>query len=274
MKTWIQKAVASATGLGVGALMLGTMATTAKAEDAPIMTYGVDIVSDYVSRGVDQFQKGFAFHEKDDGPVNMSPALQPSFTLFGPSGISLNIWGSFAITDRSPDNKKGFAGLSKLDEIDYTLAFDWSNKLGGFTAAIIAYTYPYDDKINATTQPDYLLKWAMPFGKSVNPYLSYYASPVQGGEYAETGISGGESVPWSLVLGAVAGGVKHVTAKVGYVMGDFTVAVSAAYRPNPELLAGAYDKDGKYLDFENKSKDYPSTIAWLTLSYAGSVAAK
>ncbi|HEX7928468.1 MAG TPA: hypothetical protein VF678_12815 [bacterium] len=277
----------------MGALLLGTMATTAKAEDAPIMTYGVDIVSDYVVRGVDQYKGAFAFHEKDDGPLNVSPAIQPSFTLFGGNGISLNVWMSFAVSDRSPDNDKGFAGLSKLDELDYTLAYDWSNKLGAFTAGIIAYTYIYDDKSGTVTQPEYFLKWAMPYGKSVSPYLAYYASPTSGGEYAEAGISAGEAVPWSLVAGAVPGGLKHVTGKVGYVMGDFTISASVAYRPNAALVGYPrmipFDVDGsgtiedgetktldkgKYLNFEGKEKDYPSTIAWLTLSYAGSVAAK
>jgi hypothetical protein len=269
--------------------MLGTVASTAKAEDAPIMTYGVDIVTDYVSRGVDQFKGGFAFHEKDDGAVNVTPALQPYFTLFGGNGLSFGIWTSFAITDRSPDRDKGFGGFSKIDELDYTLAYDWSNKLGAFTAGIIAYNYIYDDKTGTATSPEYFLKWVMPYAKSVNPYLAYYFGAGQGSEYAELGFGGGEKLPWSLVLGQVAGGLKHVTGKISYPMGDYAVSFSAAYRPNATLVGYSIkDSDGKpilgddgkplekgqYNNFEGVTKDYPPIIAWLTLSYSGSVAAK
>jgi hypothetical protein len=283
MKTWIQKALASVTALGVGAMMLGT---AAKAEDAPIMTYGVDIVSDYVFRGTDLYVR--QFKDNEHSAFHVAPAAQPSATFFGPSGISLNLWGSFATGDRADDNKTGFLGLGRDDELDYTLAFDWSNRLGGFTAAIIYYTYFHQEYQTETVvvdapsntkatkavpvQPDALFKWTMPFAKSINPYFSHYASPTHGASYDVLGISGGESVVWAASVGNMRQGIKDVTGKVGYVMGDFSVALNAAYRPNPELV-GPYDKDGKYF-VKGEEKTYPSTIAWLSLSYSGSVAAK
>jgi hypothetical protein len=300
MKTWIQQALAGVVALGVGMVTFGPAAF---AEDAPppIMSYEVDIVSDYVVRGADQFASGQAFHKKDDGAVNVTPALQPSMTFFGPSGLSLTVWGSFALVDRADDNKKGFTGHGKLDEIDYTLQYDWSNKLGSFTAAIIQYTLLYtggtstashcdtragsvtcsDVGVSTPIQPDFLIKWAMPFGKSMNPYFSYYANPVPGAEYAVLGISGGEALSWAASLGEKSGGPNDITASIGYAFGDLKVSGNLAYRPTPKLVGypgGAADPvsgkpldAGKYIDFNGKVKDYPSTIFWLTLAYTGSV---
>lgn len=272
MKTWIKTALASVTALGVGVVMLGHVA---KADDAPIASYGVDIVSDYVVRGVDQYDSAFAFHKKDATSFNVSPSLQPTLTLFGPSGLSLNLWGAFALTDRADDNKKGFTGLSKLDELDYTLAYDWSNRMGGFTAAIIQYTYLYATGGSNVT-PDYMIKWAMPFASSVSPYFAYYANETPGAEYATLGFSGGSNVFWAASLGEKSKGPSDVTAKVGYNMGPIALSVNAAYRPTPAIASNGYtiDSKGKYTDFDGKSKTFPSTIMWLDIGYSGSVAAK
>lgn len=284
MKTWIQKALGMVTAMGVGALMLGTLAAPAKADDAPLATYGVDVVSGYVIRGDDQYVRVYnkAGEEKEHPMLLVTPALQPYITLFGSSGFSLNLWGSFALTDRADDLKTSFVGLGRDDELDYTFNFDWANKMGGFTASLITYTYFHscygDTRCTKTSStagfaPDARLTWVMPFAKSVNPYFAFTASQKPGAWYASLGISGGESLVWSVVADEVGGGLKAVTGKIGYPIGSMTVALWAAYRPNPTLLSGGYDADGKYV-VDGEEKTYPSTIAWLSFTYSGSVAAK
>jgi hypothetical protein len=278
MKTWIRSIPAWAMALVMGTLLT---AQVAKAQDN-IMTYSLDIVSGYVIRGDDQYIRVYAKEEKEHAAFLATPAFQPSFTFFGPPGISLNLWGSFALTERADDVEKGFIGLGRDDELDYTLNFDWSNKLGGFTASLIYYTYfsscygTTETRCVKSTQGsgfplDARITWMMPFAKTINPYFAFTSNQTPGGWYASLGISGGESIVWAAVADEVAGGLKAVTAKIGYVLGDMTVALWAAYRPNPTLLNGGYDKDGKYT-VKGEEKTYPSTLAWLSFSYGGSVA--
>ena len=71
-------------------------------------------------------------------------AMQPSLTLgFTETGLSLNIWGSAAMMDRSePDNLKDF------DELDFTLSYDrtLSEESGvGISLGYIQYTFPSVD---------------------------------------------------------------------------------------------------------------------------------
>jgi len=269
-----------AAGLAAALLMV---AAPVFAEDRPLLDYNIDVVSDYVTRGEDMYVRRFDKGEEKHSAVNAAPALQPSLTLYGPGGLSLNLWGSFAIADRADDNKKGFLGLGRDDELDYTLAYDWSNRLGGFTAGIIYYAY-FDACFRATVpcnrdtpapdpvQPELLIRWSAPFGEAIHPALSYYASPTPGGWYTTLGFSGGERVFWAAILGAVAQGPKDVTAKLGVGGGGVKVSLDMAYRPNPELV-GPYDKDGHYT-VKGKTETYPSTVLWITLSYGGSVSAK
>ncbi|HEX7928469.1 MAG TPA: hypothetical protein VF678_12820 [bacterium] len=267
--------------------LLLLIALPAFAEDKPLMDYGVDLVTDYVSRGEDIYVRRFDKEQEKHTAVNMAPALQPSVTFFAPNGLSLNLWGSFALSNRADDNAKGFLGLGRDDELDYTLAFDWSNRLGGFTAGVIVYSYfdacrrsPTGACNRNTPDPDpvpvdALFRWAMPFAASAHPTFAYYANQTPGASYTTLGVSGGETFIWAATVGMVAAGaagVTDLTAKLGVVLGDFKVSLDGAYRPNPELI-GPYDKDGHYL-VKGKQETYPSTVLWMTLSYTGSVAAK
>lgn len=270
----------------LGVLGLFLLALPAWAEDAPppLMTYGVDLVSDYVDRGTDLFVR--QFKDNEHSAFHVAPAIQPQVTLNGPSGISLNLRGSFAVSDRADDTKKRFLGLGRDDELAYTLAFDWGNKLGEFQAALVYYTY-FDScfagntngngACNASTpaaapvQPDAKLAWKMPFAKPAAPTLTYYANPTPGAWYATFDLSGGESIVWAASIGEVREGIKDVTGKIGIALGGLTISLNGSYRPNPELV-GPYDKDGKYL-VKGVEKTYPSTILWVTIGYGGSVAA-
>ena len=281
MKMCLKQSLGSLLMLGAVAVLTGTPAS---AQDK-LMTYGVDIVSDYVSRGQDLYLRTLTRDAKEHTSTHVEPAVQPSVTFFAPNGLSLNLWGSFATGNRADDTVKDFTGLGRDDEIDYTLAFDWSNKLGAFTAALIYYTYTHPcygcatvtEKLSGiAVQPDAMVKWVMPFAKAISPYVQHYANPLPGASYSVLGMSGGEAVPWALSVGAVHEGVKDVTGKVGYVLGSFTVAANVAYRPNPALV-GPYNRDGKYIPDTTKPdvvKDYPPAIFWLTFSYGGEVSAK
>jgi len=280
MKKWLNITLAAI--MLAGAFPVA-FSVSAYAQESKIMAYGVDVVTDYVARGQDLYIRTLVRDGQEHGALHMEPAVQPSLTFFGPNGVSLNLWGSFAASNRADDKKKGFVGLGRDDELDYTLAYDWSNKLGGFTTALIYYTYMhacYGASDSCAYQepsavaPDAMIKWALPFAKAMGPYLQHYANSVPGASYTVLGIGGGETIPWGLSVGSVVEGVKDITGKVGFAMGPITVAANMAYRPNPMLVG--YDKDGKYLPDPSKNtiKDYPPAIFWLTFSWGGEVVEK
>ncbi len=67
-------------------------------------SFECDVVSAYMWRGFDLF--------------DTRPAFQPSVTYaFGDSGLSVNVWGSFVLSDR--DEYKEF------DEVDFTVNYDF-----------------------------------------------------------------------------------------------------------------------------------------------------
>jgi hypothetical protein len=248
----------------------------------PLLDYGVDIVSDYVSRGADQFVIKFAKEDKAHEAFNSAPAVQPYATLHGAGGFWFGLWGSFAASNRQEDEAHkadptmGFPGLKVLDEIDYTLAWDWGNKLGGFSAGWLVYTYPSGSAgaEEVATNSELYIKYAPAILPALSPTLTHYVVPdggttASGATYTTLGIGGGETLKWKLSVGAAVK-LKDVAGGISYGFGPFSAALTAAYRPNPELL-GPYDKDGKYTLASGEVKDYPKTIAWVTFSYGGSV---
>ncbi|MHB8054908.1 MAG: TorF family putative porin, partial [Candidatus Aminicenantales bacterium] len=109
------RAAAAAAVLGI---LLGALPLAAQWE------FQADVNSRYIWRGFDLLW-------------NNKPALQPSVTYtFGESGLSANLWGSFALSDRSM--------YKDLDEIDLTLdyAFALSDR-AEMSVGFIAYTYPF-----------------------------------------------------------------------------------------------------------------------------------
>jgi len=250
-------------------VLAGLPRPAAAAPGDPLLDYGADLVTDYVSRGQDFFVTDFARHDKAHSAFNFSPALQPWFTLYGPSGLSFGVWSSWALKDRKPDAATSFAGLQKADEIDYTLAWDWHNKLGAFSAGAAAYTFgPSDSASN-----EVFIKWSPPVLPALSPTLTHYvvpdAVPGGGATYTTVAIGGGERVNWKVSVGE-SSHLQNVTGSIGMPLGAFSVALNASYRPNPQLLLSGYDADGHYL-FNGQTKDYPPTVFWLTLSYSGSV---
>lgn len=108
---------------------LSLLASPAFAQIGNVSVEGsMDLVTHYIFRGV-------AFTDQ--------PSAQPSLTLgFGDSGFSFNIWGSWALKNRSIQE----AG----DELDFTISYD--RDLGeqyenvGLTVGMIQYTFPSLEK--------------------------------------------------------------------------------------------------------------------------------
>ena len=244
----------------------------------PLLDYGADLVSDYASRGVDLFVSTYDKDKKEHGVFNTAPAIQPYLTLHGPSGLSIGVWSSFALVDREEDAAHkadpttGFAGLKRLDEIDYTLAWDFKNKLGGFSAGVIAYQNP--NPSGQTAYDEMYLRWATPFMAAVSPTITHYvvvAGPdpaLLGSTYTSLAFSGGEAINWKLSFGE-GSHLQDITAAIGKSFGSVSATFNVTYRPTPQIV-GPYDEKGHYT-VNNVEKSYPKAIAWLTFSYTGSV---
>lgn len=69
-------------------------------------------------------------------PLDPDPALQPAVTFTHKSGVSLNVWGSYDLTDAN--------GLKdNITEIDYTLNYAKSLPKGCcWNAGVVDYTFP------------------------------------------------------------------------------------------------------------------------------------
>ena len=262
-------------GLTTAVLMLGALLALAaprpaQAAETPLLSYGVDVVSDYVSRGEDLFVSTFDKAGKPHESVNIAPAVQPSVTLHGPAGFSLGLWGSWALLNREAQPAKNFAGLKTLDEVDYTLSWGWDNRLGGFSAGWALYTYVPE----RAASNELFFSVAPKVLDSVTGTFTHWVVPDAGAPgaatYTQFAMSGSESVIWGVSFG-MSTALQDVTAKVGMPLGAMRLTFNAAYRPNPELV-GPYTPEGTYVDATGKVSDYPSVIVWLTLSYGGAVA--
>ena len=249
-----------------GALFAAQGAFSATAQAAS-MDYGVDVVTSYVSRGEDFFEVVADAKKEDRGTFTMAPAVQPALTFYAPSNFSIGLWGSFATTGRDPKKEN----LGSLDELDLTLSYAFENKVGNFTGGYSVYTMLQPGA--PSNYSELFFTWAFPVMKSLKPTLSYFTNPdpTYSSTYTKLAISGGESLTWGLSAGMIKNGLKDVTAKLGFSAGSISVSLNAAMRPNPSLLAGA-DADGKYISAKDGvTKAMPGTVAWLTISYAGSV---
>lgn len=239
------------------------------AEETPLLEYGVDVVTTYVSQGEDFFRSAYDTDGKKHAAFPLTPAAQPYVTLHGPSGISLGLWGSYALTQREPDPDRNFAGLETLDEVDYTLAWSWDNRLGAYTAGWALYTYT--NVASRGSLNELFFSIAPKALESIGGKLTHWvgADATGGGyTYTQLAIGGGDTLTWNLYLGQAVK-PKDLTARLGYAFGDLSVSVNAAYRPNPELVG--YNEDGTYT-VNGATEHYPPTVVWLSVGYGGQVA--
>jgi len=73
---------------------------------------GVDVGADIVSQ---YYWRGAPMGKDSDGSTSIAPALQPSVTASLPMKMSLNVWGSWILSDRDINDA--------VDEIDITLNY-------------------------------------------------------------------------------------------------------------------------------------------------------
>ena len=166
-------------------------------------------------------------------------AMQPSLTLgFTETGLSLNIWGSAAMMDRSePDNLKDF------DELDFTLSYDrtLSEESGvGISLGYIQYTFPSVD--SGTHSEEFyaglsLDNAAAPsltayydFGLAEAWYITFGIGP----EFAldtegKASLGLGASVGLSDGTGSLAFNDVTFSASIGIAAGAFTISPVLGY---------------------------------------------
>lgn len=118
--------------------------------------FQLDLTSRYIWRGFDML------------PDN-HPAFQPSLTyFFKNSGFSLNIWGSFALSDRNI--------FRYVDEVDLTLAYDFkSGEEISLSAGVTLYGFWFarDFSFENNTSPE--IYFSATFNKlPLTPCLSVY----------------------------------------------------------------------------------------------------
>ncbi|MBN1197039.1 MAG: hypothetical protein JXA62_06505 [Candidatus Aminicenantes bacterium] len=136
--------------------------------NASPLEWELSLVSRYIWRGFDL------------NPENR-PALQPSVTVpLGGKGLSLNLWGSFSISDRD------------LDEIDLTLAWDFSvgNRFAG-SLGFVQYGWYFSRNFTwrEHTSREFFVSLEASRGR-LQPSLSLYWDVAGGsGVYALMGIS-------------------------------------------------------------------------------------
>jgi hypothetical protein len=260
-------------GFAVAVMMLGA-SRPATAQET-LVDYGVDVVTNYVSRGKDLFVSVYDKERESHGSFLVAPALQPWATFYGESGLFFGLWGSWALAERDPEaataTTSAFAGLKTLDEIDYTVGYAWENKVGSFSAGVINYAAPNAAGTAGSGITEVYFSWGLPVLETLAPTLTHYSDIGNSATYTKLGIGGGETVSWAVSLGQGTKKLQDVTGKVGYGFGDFSVALNASYRPNGDIL-GPYNGEGKYTPAGGTAlEDYPAVVAWLTLSYAGAV---
>jgi hypothetical protein len=144
-KTRFRAAAAAVLGILLGAIPLAAQ-----------WEFQADAMSKYIWRGFDLLW-------------NNKPALQPSVTYaFGESGFSINIWASFALSDRSM--------YKDLDEIDLTLDYTFSlSDQVEMSVGFIQYGYYFGGKdvYKENTTQEFYVSAGLP-GAFLSPTLTAY----------------------------------------------------------------------------------------------------
>jgi len=274
-------------------ISLGFGSAPVLAQGRPVrMYYGVELASNYVFRGDDRYVRAFAKDGEEHGSFNITSVFHPEF-IVASDQIVMHIRGNFAMTNRDDelDNPKGaFYGFERDDEIDYTLSYNWKNRLGKFTGAIVFYSL-LDDRpvgparnsppVNSEGIPtEIMFGWEMLVANIFTAQIKQFSSDTPGAWYSSIGARGVKigGFEWEVETGFVRTGLKTVNTRFSYDLGGFTIAANMAYRPNPKTLAYSditagtqgYDEEGKYapdLSDPSAAKDYPPAIFWLSINY-------
>ena len=174
------------------------------AQDAePSVDLSLDVASTYIWRGEDIYLNYFHAAGSEQGVFNFAPSLMPSLTVYSPiEGLSFNVWAALSLVGR--DTAGG--DLHAADEIDYTVAYEFENSLGAWSAAFILYTYP-------TTVSGALL--------DSYPELAFsYTAPVILSPTLSTAIA----------IGVAGGSTSYHSFSIGhdFELGDFSISPGLA----------------------------------------------
>ncbi|MCF7810445.1 hypothetical protein K9N50_05610 [bacterium] len=123
--------------------------------------------------------------------LNRGPAFQPSITYSaGEIGLSANVWGSWAVTQRDD------AGIRDLDELDLTIAYERTVGNYGFSLGYIYYGFPsmegYPDELSTNSEINLGITFEdIPYSPGIS---TYYALNDKSWDGLYVSISGSKTV--------------------------------------------------------------------------------
>lgn len=212
------------------------LAVNLKSEDSSGgFSYQLDLTSRFIFRGIDLLSDN-------------NPAIQPSITyVFGDSGFSLNVFGSFALSERYK--------CKYLDEIDLTLAYAFKTPetyslVVGFTN--YGFWFSQAQKLKDKTTQEFFVEAGLP-GVLFSPKLTaYYDVNLGDGLYLElTGsheiaLNKNISLNLNTTLGYNAGQWIPEGAKTGF--SDLTIGAAVPFRAGKITLSPFVNYTFVFLD--------------------------
>lgn len=206
-------------------------------------SYQVDFTSRFIFRGIDILG-------------NNNPALQPSITYtFGESGLSLNVWGSFALSERER--------CKYLDEIDLTLTYAFKTpEKYLLEVGFINYGYWFSKahKFKDMTTQEFFVKAGLPT-LLFSPALTAYYDINQGdGLYLQLSgmhtlvLNKGINLDLSAKLGYNAGWCIPEGAKTGF--SDLTIGAAVPFNVGKITLSPFINYTFVFLDAINQDDEF------------------
>lgn len=206
------------------------------------LSFQVDVTSRYIWRGFDLL------------PDNNS-ALQPSLTYdLGDSGFSLNIWASFALTDRDV--------YKYADEIDVTLTYALQTRESlslvlGFTN--YGWWFAEDFKFEDHTTQEFFVELGFPKVPLSPTLTAFYDINLGDGLYVQVAgghtlpLGGGLNLDLSAALGYNAGMFLPEGADTGF--SDLTIGASVPFKIGGLTLSPFVNYTFVFLDAVNDDNE-------------------
>jgi uncharacterized protein (TIGR02001 family) len=223
-------------------ILFGLIALLALPTLGKSVSFQVDMTSRYIWRGFDML------------PDNNS-ALQPSLTFdLADSGLSLNLWASFALTDR---------GVYKYsDEIDFTLTYalktpESLSLVLGFTN--YGYWFAEDFKFNDNTTQEFFVEVGLPKVLLSPKLTAFYDVNLGDGLYVQlsaahqVSLAGNLGLDLSAALGYNAGQWLPEGADTGF--SDLTIGASLPLKVGTVTLAPFMNITFVFLDAVNDDNE-------------------
>lgn len=206
-------------------------------------SYQIDLTSRFIFRGMDLLS-------------NNNPAIQPSITYtFGESGFTLNLWGSFALSERER--------CKYLDEIDLTLAYAF--KTSGKYSLVVGFInygfwFSQKHKLKDKTTQEFFVEAGLP-GVLFSPTLTaYYDVNLGDGLYLEligkhkVALFKNTSLDLSATLGYNAGQWLPEGAETGF--SDLTIGAALPLKTGKITLSPFINYTFVFLDELNCGNEF------------------